>query len=303
MRPVSRTPGTNATPSQVERAVPTDPVAARRAGRRRVPGRGRRRRTTSAVSESSATSRSVSLIAASVRPRIPGSARQGRTAESRLGGGGSAGKQCALRGQRARHRPAAEEARERALRAPARSPSRARSGRWRARPRAARAGTAAPPAGVLDRRAQVVLALEQQHRHVRERPGAEPAQRRGRPALAELEHVARAARWRGRTARTPSRDAWPRPPRRAGAARPGRAAWRAATGSGDLLAGRGRVQRGAELARRRGLGVDLERAPRAAAASARRRRRAPRSTAPGKAARSAGSKSPATSIEKRSARV
>ena len=115
--------------------------------------------------------------------------------------------------------------------------------------------------GVLDWRAHVVLALEQEHGHVGQRAWAELRRQRGaRPALAQIKNVARqrraaverlelAVRDRGRPgrslpvplARVGGRDASPR--------------------QRCLLARRCRVERGTEHARRWRLGVDHECAP------------------------------------------
>jgi hypothetical protein len=116
-------------------------------------------------------------------------------------------------------------------------------------------------ARVLDRRAQVVLALDQEDPDVRQRAGAERRLKRGvRPALTEGEGVAGE---RGRAVERLERRVRDgrRVDRRLAVALARVRRRRARPRHRDLLAGGGRVHPRAQHPRRRWLGVDLEGAP------------------------------------------
>ena len=182
-------------------------------------------------------------------------------ADSRLGGGGSAGKKCGVRrhaagtGRRWMNRAKARWVQPVEVGADRGVPGVGRDDQLRARERLRRAPR------VLDRGPEVVGPLHQQHGHVRVRARAEVrCHGRRRPALAQLERVARqrggAVEGRERGVRDGGRV-------RGGQAMPLRRVGRrgARPRHGHLLARRGGVHGGAELARGRRLGVDLGGAP------------------------------------------
>ena len=113
---------------------------------------------------------------------------------------------------------------------------------------------------VLDRRAQVVGPLHEEHGHVRDGPGPRSGATGAAGQLSHSSSVSLASAVARSNGATRNPGWWPHPPRRGDAAPPRPAAWRAARASGPPRTSQPRTPAELSNSWRRRLGVDLDRA-------------------------------------------